>query len=145
MMLASLGLGRGYTTEVAVVTFLTPTGLIPGKMSWRCCEKQGTKTLPLTTFVWVESHYCNWDLMKRESDMCKICGSKSTIPYYYLSIKNKVQMYCSDAEFCVKVTAHWEERDHWLNCTGGWMPRKKIWDGSRYTAAAYLTQGVSLN
>ena len=29
---ASLGLGRGYTTEVAAVTFLTPTGLIPGKM-----------------------------------------------------------------------------------------------------------------
>lgn len=101
---------------------------------------------PTTYYVCLsESHYCNWDLMKRESDMCKISGSKSTIPYYYLSIKNKVQMFCSDAEFCVKVTAHWEERDHWLNCTGGWMPRKKIWDGSRYTAAAYLTQGVSLN
>ena len=74
--------------------------------------------------------------MKRESDMCKICGSKGTTPYYYLSIKNKVQMWCSDAEFCVKVTAHWEDKDLWINCTGGWMPRKEIWDGSKYTAAA---------
>ena len=65
----------------------------------------------------------------RENPTCKICGSKGTIPYYYLSIKNKVQMFCSDAKFCVKMTAHWEEKEHWLNRTGGWMPRKEIWDG----------------
>ena len=100
---------------------------------------------PTTYYICLsESHYCSWDL-KRESNMCKICGSKGTIPYYYLSIKNKVQMFCSDAEFCVKMTAHWEEKDHWLNRTGGWMPHKEIWDGYRYTAAAYLTKSVSLD
>ena len=90
---------------------------------------------PTTYYVCLsESHYCNWDLMESVSEMCKICGAKGTIPYYYLSIQEKVRRWCSDAEFCVKMTAHWGEKDHWLNHTGGWMPRKEIWDGYRYTS-----------
>ena len=58
---------------------------------------------PMTYYICLSgSHYCSWDVMKTESDMCKICGAKGTIPYYYLSIKDKVQTWCADAEFCAK-------------------------------------------
>lgn len=51
---------------------------------------------------------------------------------------------------CKKMTAHWEEKDHWLppESKNGWdFPEKKeIWDGKRFAELSYFwdpTQGCS--
>ena len=58
------------------------------------------------------------------SDVCRFCGKKGAIKYYYLSLHDKIRMWCSSERFCKEMTAHWEERDHWLDCEDGWMPHK---------------------
>jgi len=43
---------------------------------------------------------------------------------------------------CKKMTAHWEEREHWLppEFRNGWgLPAKKdIWDGKRFAELSYV-------
>ena len=100
-----------------------------------------------------DSHYCHWDVME-EGEKCRCCGESGKIPYYYLSLSEKVwaiiayayicqfndhyyvnmqiKRWCSCKEFCTKMTAHWRDRGHWMHRPGGWMPRKEIWDGKRF-------------
>ena len=49
-----------------------------------------------------ESHYCHWDVMESPEALCKYCGNKGTIKYYYLSIKDKLQQWCGNEDMCKK-------------------------------------------
>ena len=40
-----------------------------------------------------DTHPCNWDVM-REQEKCKHCGESGNIPYYYLSLSEKVIAGC---------------------------------------------------
>ena len=87
---------------------------------------------PKTYYICLdESHRCTWDVMEDASDVYRFCPKEGAIKSYSLSVCDKVRRWCSSEQFCAEITAHWEERDHWLDHDGGWMTRKEIWDGSR--------------
>ena len=52
--------------------------------------------------------------MENKNQACRNCGRKGKIKYYYLGLKSKVKLWCSDMGTCQKTMAHWEEKDHWL-------------------------------
>ncbi len=82
--------------------------------------------------------------MVTASATCRVCGEKGSIPYYYLSTGDRLERWCSNEEFCKMMTAHWEEKDHWLNHTGGWMPHMEIWDGTSCTVVLAHIRHVSM-
>lgn len=80
-----------------------------------------------------QSHRCHFGLMQSEDDLCPHCNKKGTIPYYYLGLCPKINLWVSDPTFCKKILAHWFEKDHWLgqeNQEGwGFQSKSEIWDG----------------
>ena len=63
------------------------------------------------------SHLCSYDIFSGLKSTCRLCGSPalSCIKYSYLPLKHKVRQWCNSPSFCQKMTAHWREKDHWLN------------------------------
>lgn len=93
------------------------------------------KTLPKDMFICLNScHPCSFDLFESSSDKCRFCNevASNCIKYSYLPIRDKILRWCSNKEFCNKMTRHWIERDHWLGVRGGYRIKKEIWDGSRF-------------
>ena len=84
-----------------------------------------------------ESHRCHFGLRQSEDDLCPHCNKKGTIPYYYLGLHPKINLWVSDPVFCKKILAHWFEKDHWLgqeNLEGwGFHSKSEIWDGRRFS------------
>ena len=84
-----------------------------------------------------ESHRCHFGLMSSEDDLCPHCNKKGTIPYYYLGLGPKINLWASDPLFCKKMLSHWFEKDHWLgqeNQDGwGFTCKSEIWDGRRFS------------
>ena len=79
-----------------------------------------------------ESHYCHWDVLESPDALCRHCGKRGTIKYYYLGISDKVQLWCSNKAMCKKIMAHWEEKGHWLQGQGPNFTLNEVWDGSRF-------------
>lgn len=79
-----------------------------------------------------EEHLCQWDLIEKKSDECQFCGERGTIPYYYLGLEKKVKQWVSDPDMCHRMTAHWREKEHWLQRTEGWHTKAELWDGERF-------------
>lgn len=90
------------------------------------------------------SHKCNYSLANSKSDICKYCGKQPSIPFYYLSVIDKVKRWCRSPSMCKKMTAHWQEKDHWFanentsSTDWGWIQKKEIWDGKRFAELAYF-------
>lgn len=88
------------------------------------------------------SHPCNYSLMGSKDDNCRYCGKQGNIPYYYLSILDKVKRWCMSPAMCQKMTAHCQEKDHWLNKENnnvwGWTHKNEIWDGTRFSELSYF-------
>lgn len=61
-----------------------------------------------------ESHRCHIGSMESEDDLCLHCNKKGTIPYYYLGLRPKINLWPSEPIFCKKMLSHWFEKDHWL-------------------------------
>ena len=105
-------------------------------------EKIGYNDAKLYWICLNASHPCNYSILKSKEEKCQRCGEFPTIPYYYLSIIDKVTRWCSSPLMCKKMTAHWEQREHWLppECRDGWgFPEKReIWDGKRFAELAYF-------
>lgn len=84
-----------------------------------------------------ESHRCHFGLMSSEDELCPHCNKKGTIPYYYLGLGPKLNLWTSDPIFCKKILAHWYEKDHWLGQENqeswGFECKKEIWDGRRFS------------
>ena len=116
------------TTWEDVKSFLESIGYRDAKLYWICLD---------------ESHPCNYGVMESKEEQCKHCGNVGNIPFYYLSLVDKItSWWCSSPMMCKKITAHWEQRDHWLpeECKHGWgFPEKKeIWDGKRFSELSYF-------
>lgn len=88
------------------------------------------------------SHPCQYAIMESKTDVCPHCGKQGTIPYYYLSVKDKVKRWFSSEEMCKKMTAHWQEREHWLPPERqegwGWHLKKEFWDGIQFAKLSYF-------
>lgn len=52
------------------------------------------------------SHPCLYAVLENKEDCCPHCGKHGSIPYYYLSVTNKVKRWCSSSSMCKKMTAH---------------------------------------
>lgn len=87
---------------------------------------------PTTYFICLNAaHHNLWSRMSNSTDMCKYCQKPGSIQYHYLPLCYKVQRWCSNAEFCEKMTAHWLQKDKWMHHTEhGTM--HEIWDGERF-------------
>ena len=85
-----------------------------------------------------EEHPCQWDLLEKKSDECQFCGERGTIPYYYLGLETKVKQWVSDPDMCHKMTAHWREKEHWLQRTEGWHTKAELWDGERFAELSWF-------
>lgn len=84
-----------------------------------------------------ESHRCHYGLMSSEDELCPHCNKKGTIPYYYLGLGPKINLWASDPSYCKKLLGHWFEKEHWLgqeNREGwGFESKREIWDGKRFS------------
>ena len=76
------------------------------------------------------SHPCLYGLMNSKMELCPYCGNPGKIPYYYLSVCDKVKRWFSSPKMCKNITAHWNERSHWLppHCkeNWGWPTKKRV-------------------
>lgn len=72
-------------------------------------------------------HPQHWDIAESQSDLCRHCGEKVVIPYYYLGLKGKIKHWVSHPDVCHKLLAHWREKEHWLNRNEGWHTQKELW------------------
>ncbi len=83
-------------------------------------------------------HYSKWDIMSFSEDSCKYCGKSGNIKYYYLGLPDKVKRWCSNANMCKKMMAHWENKDHWIRGTGPNFTLTEVWDGSRFNELSWF-------
>lgn len=87
---------------------------------------------PVTYHVCLSRDHPNlWSLLQNSEEKCKYCTKTGSIMYYYLSLSDKVRRWCSDKEFCLKMTAHWKDRSKWMNSSNS-ESFCEIWDGARY-------------
>lgn len=76
--------------------------------------------------------------MESPEALCKYCGKKGTIKYYYLSIKDKLQQWCGNEDMCKKMMAHWEQKGHWIEGEGANFMLNEVWDGSRFNELSWF-------
>ena len=78
--------------------------------------------------------------MNASTEECHYCHIKSSdcIKYSYLPLADKVIRWCSDKDFCRKMTAQWREKDRWLNVEGGSAIKWEIWDGDRFCELSWF-------
>ena len=74
-----------------------------------------------------------YGIMENKNDKCPQCGETNhRIKYMYLGLKSKVKNWFRSETMCKKMLAHWLEREHWLENSGGWQVKKELWDGKRW-------------
>ena len=83
-------------------------------------------------------HPQHWDILESKSDLCRHCGEKGAIPYYYLGLKGKIKRWVSHPDMCYKLLSHWREKEHWLNRNEGWHVKKELWDGKRFAELSWF-------
>ena len=97
--------------------------------------KEGCSTPVNLSVCFNFEHPNRWSLLKGD-DACDICGEKGTVPYYYLSIIDKIKTWCSDETTCDRMLAHWKDRDTWLR--GGASVLREVWHGSRFKELSWF-------
>ena len=87
-----------------------------------------------------DNHPCNYSIVYDPEDECQYCNTKgsSCIKYSYLPLADKVIRWCSNKDFCRKMTAHWTEKDRWLNAEKGSAVKQEIWDGDRFCELSWF-------
>ena len=110
-----------------VQTILQEIGYKDAKLYWICLDI---------------SHPCSYGRMNSKNEKCPYCGNEGNIPYYYLSVVDKVKRWCSSPEMCQQMTAHWKQRNDWLPVEQreGWGcdVKKEIWDGTRFAELSFF-------
>ena len=110
--------------------------------NWRETEnllKESGYRSPKQLFVCLDdSHHTQWDVMEDPNALCRHCGKKGTIKYYYLGLCDKIRTWYSDFGMCKKMLAHWINKDAWLRGVGANFELKEVWDGSRFNELAWF-------
>ena len=105
-------------------------------------EKFGYKNPRLYWICLDDSHPYLFGLLNAKDELCPHCGQQGKIPYYYLSVIDKVKRWSSSPSMCQRMTAHWKEKSHWMPVERqegwGWEPKKEFWDGTRFAQLAYF-------
>ena len=66
-------------------------------------------------FVWIVVILVHLMSLNHKKVHANIVQKKDGIKYSYLPLRNKILQWCQDVSFCVKMTAHWQEKDHWIS------------------------------
>jgi hypothetical protein len=110
-----------------VQILLKDIGFVSPKLYWICLRPD---------------HPNHYGLMESQDEFCPHCGQTGNIPYYYMSLIEKVKLWCACPDMCKKMSAHWEEKDHWLpeemKEGWGWHLKKELWDGTRFADLSYF-------
>ena len=69
--------------------------------------------------------------MDDSEKLCRYCGRKGTIPYYYMGLKPKVKNWFKTENFIKSVLDHWHDKNSWLH-TDPPIYMKEIWHGKRW-------------
>ena len=89
-----------------------------------------------------DDHPCSYDIMDCSTKQCRYCdASQSTyIKYSYLPLKDKIERWCSNPDFCRRMAAHWVEMEHWLEsmATDEDRLKKEVWDGARFKELSWF-------
>ena len=105
-------------------------------------EKFGYQSPRLYWICLDNSHPYLFGLLSAKDEFCPHCGQQGKIPYYYLSVIDKVKRGCSSPSMCQRMTAHWKEKSHWMPRVRqeewGWEPKKEFWDGTHFAQLAYF-------
>lgn len=110
--------------------------------NWRETEKllkeYGYQS-PKELFVCLsESHFTHWDVMEDPNALCRYCGKKGSIKYYYLGLSDEIRTWFSDSSMCKKMLAHWINTENWIGGEGANDILKEVWDGSRFNELAWF-------
>ena len=84
------------------------------------------------------THPTLWNVMPSIHDKCKYCSKTGTIPFYYLSIEDKIRRWCSSEDFCYKMLAHWHDQNTWLHSSHNPTPLKEIWHGQQFKRLSWF-------
>jgi len=100
---------------------------------------------PEDYFVCLDNnHPCSYDIFKDPKSACKHCGNDMSlcIKYSYLPLRHKIQHWCSSSSFCHRMTAHWRDKETWLQsaATSGSRRtgRKELWDGNCFAELSWF-------
>lgn len=117
------------------------------KIRWPRDWEQAQKFLDDVGYEDVEEYYIclsaahknHRDIMEFATEKCRFCGEAGTVKYYYLGLRSKVKLWVGEQQMCEKMTAHWSEKEHWINGgNGGWSIKKEVWDGTRFSELAWF-------
>ena len=106
--------------------------------SWSACltliKEHGFKE-PTAYYICLNPDHPNqWSMLNSSVDVCKYCNQPGAIQYHYICLTNQVQQWCSNEQFCQKMTAHWKQKDHWLyGHDESTQAFSEIWDGKRFS------------
>jgi len=108
----------------------------------RLLKQQGYHDPKLYWICLDSTHPCLYGLMEMKDIPCPYCGKPGEIPYYYISLVDKVKRWCGSPSMCRKMTAHWNEKDHWMppEMTIGWgyEVKRELWDGVCFSKLSYF-------
>ena len=81
------------------------------------CKGDGEKwiQIPNRAICLSDEHPCTYSVLSSPEEECRYCHVKGSHCIKYLPLADKVKRWCSDERFCKIMTAHWTQRDHWLN------------------------------
>lgn len=77
-----------------------------------------------------ERHRCHFGLMQSEDDLCPHCHKKGTIPYYYLGLRPKINLWIIGLDKKIRKVGAFKAKvrygmgDVSQNCSGFGTPRK---------------------
>ena len=78
-------------------------------------------------------------MMEDPDVLCRHCGKKGCIKYYYLGLSDKIRTWFSDFSMCKKMLAHWVNKENWIRGVGHNLDLlKEVWDGSRFNELAWF-------
>ena len=109
--------------------------------TWTACiqilKNAGYKE-PVTYYICLDRSHPNlWSTMTNPVDICQYCEKAGLIPFHYLKLTNKVERWCSSEAFCHKMTAHWRQKERWINgCSNEEF--NEIWDGKRFSDLSWF-------
>lgn len=109
--------------------------------SWSACIgvlKKAGYVEPITFYICLNpAHQSFWNITDQATDLCKYCNQKGEIEFYYLKLADKIRRWCRSKTFCEKMTAHWRQKENWINGRRAEV-LKELWDGGRFTELSWF-------
>ena len=110
----------------------------------RMLEEHGYKG-PVDLYVCLaDCHSTTYGIVDSSTKSCSLCSkpAKDCISFSYLPLKDKIKRWCGNAEFCKKIVAHWDNKDHWLftghHTSTSARTKEEVWDGDRFQELAWF-------